>query len=124
SSLRAVTHKPTTSISKSSHLRVVIAGRAPAFSATIFSASVSATDVLGSSDVIVAANESNAEQLGVARLDRVALFFHRRGVILHGLDILERLAPRLLLILRVNRTQAANIDDELLGVAAKAERLK
>src|SRR5258706_7708886 len=113
-----------TSISKSSHLRVVAAGRLPAFSATIFSASVSATEVFGSWDDIIAVDGSNAEDLGVTRLDRVAFFFHGCGVILHGLDILERLAPRLLLGLRMHRTQTADVDDQLLGVAAKAERLK
>src|SRR6266852_5278784 len=102
---------------------MVAAGRVPTFSATIFCASVSATEIFGSSDVMMTA-ESNAEEFGVARLDRVALFFHRGGVILHGLDVLERRAPRLLLGLRMRRAQAADIDDELLGVAAEAERLK
>src|SRR5258708_24153802 len=117
-------HKPTTSISKSSHLRVVAAGRAPAFSATIFCASVSATEIFGSSDVMITADGSNAEKLGVTRLDRVALFFHRGGVVLHGLDVLKGRAPRLLLGLRMHRAQAPDIDAELLRIAAEAERMQ
>src|ERR1700712_1164401 len=103
---------------------MVVAGRVPGFSATIFSARVSATEVLGSSEVIVVAGCSNAEYFGVARLDRIALFFHRGRIILHGLDVLERPPPGLLLGLRMHRPQATNIDDQLLGVPAKAERLK
>src|SRR3981189_1532438 len=110
-------------MSTSSHLRVVAAGRPPAFSATIFSASVSATEIFGSSDVIVGFGGSNVEQLGIVRLDGVALFFNRGGIILHGLDVLERLASSLFLGLRMHRAQAADIDDELLGVPAEAERL-
>src|SRR4030081_1141170 len=103
---------------------MVVAGRGPGFSAPIFAARVSATEVLGNSDVIVAAGHSNVEYFGVARLDRIALFFHRNRIILHGLDVLERPAPGLLLGLRMHRPQAADVDDQLLGVPAKAERLK
>src|ERR1700676_128477 len=117
-------HSPTTSISRSSHLRLVAAGRAPGFSAAIFSARVSATEVFGNCAVMMPAGGSNAEDFCVARLDRVALSFHRGRVVLHGLDILERPPPRLLHGLRMHRAQTAGIDRELLGVAAKAERLK
>src|ERR1035438_3831757 len=96
----------------------------PGFSATIFSASVSATEVFGSWDVMIRFSASNVEQFGVMRLDRVALFFHRGRVVLHGLDVLERSAPRLFLGLRMHRAQAADIDDELLGITAEAERLE
>src|SRR5258708_37457453 len=100
-------HRPTTSISKSSHLRLVAAGSLPASSATILSASVSATEVFGNSDVIVARLPagSNAEDFAVACLDRVALFFHSNRVILHGLDVLEALSARLLLGPRARRGQ-------------------
>src|SRR5580692_4897639 len=67
---------------------------------------------------------SDAEDSCIARLDAVALLFHRDRVVLHGLDVLERHAPGLLLGLRMHRAQAADIDDELLGLAAEAERLK
>src|SRR5205807_5425239 len=86
-------------------------------------ASSSATDIFGSRDVIAGA-ASNAEQLGIARLDRVALFFHGDRIVLHGLDILERLAAGLLLGLWMHRAQAADIDDELLCLSAEAERLE
>src|SRR4051812_23527160 len=102
---------------------MVTAGTAPGFSATILPASVSATEIFGSADVIIA-GVSNAEDLGIARLDRVAFFFHGGRVVLHGLDLLEWLATRLLLGLRMRRAQATDIDNELLGVAAEAERLK
>src|ERR1700694_4738951 len=113
-----------TSISRSSHLRLVSAGRVSALSATILCASVSATEIFGSWDVIIAVGGSNAEDFCIAYLDRVALFFNCGGVILHGLDVLEGRASRLLLGLRMHRAQAADIDDELLGVPAEAERLK
>jgi hypothetical protein len=64
------------------------------------------------------------EQLAVARLDRLALSFHRGGGVLHGLDVLQRFAPRLLRGLRMHRAQATDVDDELLGLPAEAERLK
>src|SRR5580692_1332747 len=67
---------------------------------------------------------SDAEDSCIARLDAVALLFHRDRVVLHGLDVLERHAPGLLLGLRMHRAQAADIDDELLGLRAEAERLK
>src|SRR4051794_3738582 len=68
--------------------------------------------------------ESDAEDFCIARLDRVALFFDCRGVVLHGLDVLERLAPGFLLGLRMRGPQAADVDNQLLGLAAEAERLK
>src|SRR3954468_23776414 len=68
--------------------------------------------------------KSNVEQLGIMRLDRIALFFHRRRVVFHGLDILEWLASRLLPGVRMHRAQAADVDDELLCVTAEAERLE
>src|SRR3954464_8162076 len=69
-------------------------------------------------------SRSNAEDFCVARLDGLAFLLYRRRVVLHGLDVLERLAPRLLARLRMHRAEAADIDDELLRLAAEAERLE
>src|SRR5882757_11513582 len=68
--------------------------------------------------------QSYVEYLGVTRLDGLALFFDRGGVIFHGLDILQRLAAGLVLRIGVHRAQASDIDDELLRLATEAERLK
>src|ERR1700748_1901543 len=101
------------SISRSWHLRVVLADSMPGLTATIFSASASATDISGwPSSVIIEA--SDVEDPGVARLDRLAVLFDRSGVILHGFDVLERFAAGLVLRLRMHRTQPTDIDDELL----------
>src|SRR6202012_3319977 len=67
---------------------------------------------------------SDAEDAGGARLDGAALLLHGRGIVLQALDVLERRPALLFLGLRVQRTQSADIDDELLGLAAEAERLK
>src|SRR5262249_42118605 len=99
-----------------------MSGSALAPSATIFSASVSATEIFGSSAFMIPA--SNVEDLAVARLDLLALLLNRRGVVLHGLDVLERLAAGLVLRVRVHRAQAADINDQLLGLAAERERLE
>src|SRR3984957_15444022 len=112
------------SISRSSHLRSVSAGSTPGFSAAIFPASVSATAVFGSSEVIKGALRSDAEDTGVALPDGTPLLLHRRGIILQGLDVLERGPAGLLFGLRMQRTQSADVDDELLGFAAETERLK
>src|SRR5665213_3903188 len=68
--------------------------------------------------------ESDVEDLAVAGLDGVALPFHSGSIVFHGLDLLEWLAPRLLLRLRMHRAQPAGIDDQLLRIAAEAERLE
>ena len=56
------------------------------FRATIFSASASATEVF--QQAVQRSFRSDPEDLGVARLDRIALFLNRRCVVLHSLDIL------------------------------------
>src|SRR5215831_19480034 len=69
-------------------------------------------------------DRSDVEDLRIARLDRLTLFFDRRRIVLHGLNLLERLAARLVLRVRMHGAQAADIDDELLRLAAEAEGLK
>src|SRR4051812_7012533 len=116
--------RPVTSISRSSHLRVVAAGRLPGLTATILRASASATEISGRpEDMAAGRRESDAEDLCIARLDRIALSFDRRGVVFHRLDVPERLAAWLLLRLGMRRAQAADVDDQLLRLAAEAERL-
>src|ERR1700754_1416917 len=79
---------------------------------------------LSRSSAIGGIRRSNVEDLAVAGFDRCALFFDGGRIVLHGLDILERRAPRLFFCLRMRRAQAAGIDDELLRIAAEAERLE
>src|SRR5215469_2660940 len=67
---------------------------------------------------------SDVEDLRIVRLDRLTLFFDSRRIVLHGLDLLERLAARLVLRVRMHGAQAADIDDELLRFAAEAEGLE
>src|SRR6202046_781033 len=114
------------SISRSSHLRAVSTGSTPGFSAAILWASVSATAMSGSSEVMNSAlsRRSDAENAGVALPDGTALLFHGRGIILQGLDVLERGPSRLLFGLRMQRAQSADVDNELLGFAAETERLE
>src|ERR1700704_1750865 len=64
------------------------------------------------------------EQFAVARLDLLAHLFHRRGIVLHLLDLAERLAPRLLLDPGMQRTQTADIARKLLGLRRKTEALE
>src|ERR1700742_3137875 len=115
-----------TSIRRSSHLRVVSAGRTPGFSAAILLASVSATDVFGNSVMAAryAVQGSDVEETGVTGLDGRALLFHRRRIVLQGLDVLERNPVGFFLGLWVHRAQSTDIDDELLGFAAETERLE
>src|ERR1700689_258621 len=114
------------SISRASHLGSVPAGNTPGFSAAIFPASVSATAMSGSSDVmnLALSVRSDAEDAGVALPDGTALLLHGRGIILQGLDVLQRSPALLFLGLRMQRTQSADVDNELLGFAAETERLK
>src|SRR5262245_59796286 len=100
-------HRPTTSISRSSHLRVVAAGKAPGLTAAIFSARVSATEVFGNPGDIA----SDAEDLRVPRLDGFAFLLRRRRVVLQGLDVFQRRATSLLDGLRMHRAEAADVDD-------------
>src|SRR3954468_20023211 len=58
---------------------------------------------------------SDAEDLAVARLDVLRAFLDARRIVLHHLDVLEGLAPRLLLGARMDRAQRADVDDELLA---------
>src|SRR4051812_11715967 len=67
---------------------------------------------------------SHSEQLAVARLDLLAHLFHRRRIVLHLLDLAERLAPGLLLDPGMQRTQAADIDRQLLRLGREAEALE
>src|SRR5438552_996040 len=114
----AAPQSPTRSISGSSHFRVDVAGSDPGCRATIFCASVSATEICGR------LIRSDAEQFCLARLDRLAFLLDRRGVVLHGLDVLQRRAPGLFLRLRMHRTQTPDIDDDLLCLTAQAEGLE
>src|SRR5262245_66058892 len=76
------------------------------------------------SNAAVAGLPSHSEQLAVARLDLLAHLFHRRGIVLHLLDLGERLAPRLLFDLRMQRAQSADVDDQLLRLGREAEALE
>src|SRR5262245_24889738 len=76
------------------------------------------------SNAAVAGLPSHPEQLAVARLDLLAHLLHRCGIVLHLLDLGEWLASGLLLDLRMQRTQAADIDDELLRFGREAEALE
>src|SRR5207244_11751734 len=67
---------------------------------------------------------SDTEQFCVPRLDRLALFLHSGSIVLHGLDLGERLAAGLVPGLRMHRAQAADIDNELLHLLAQAEGLE
>src|SRR6185436_11097140 len=64
---------------------------------------------------------SHPKQLGVVRLDLLAHLLDRGRIVLHLLDLTERLAAGLLLDARMHRAQAADIDDELLGLRREAE---
>src|SRR6478736_7951760 len=64
---------------------------------------------------------SNPENLRVACLNLLAHPFDRHSILLHDLDLAERLAAGLLLGLQVLRTHAAMIDDELLRFRGEAE---
>src|SRR5947199_2536750 len=66
----------------------------------------------------------DSEQPAIARFDLLAHLLHCGGIVLHLLDLAERLAARLLLDLRMQRAQSANIDDELLRLGREAEALK
>src|SRR5262245_6565996 len=65
--------------------------------------------------VMLLLGRSHLEQLAVARLDFSALFFDGRRILLHGFDLLEGLAAGMLLGLWMQRTQPADVDDELLA---------
>src|SRR3981081_301880 len=67
---------------------------------------------------------SHPEQLAVARVDLLARRLDAGGVLLHGLDIAERLAAGLLLHLAVHGAHSAEIDDELLAFRGKAIALE
>src|SRR5215831_9595442 len=67
---------------------------------------------------------SHAEDLHVVRLDLLAQLLDRGGVLAHGLDLLHRLAARLLLGERVHGAQAALVDDELLAFGREAVGLE
>src|SRR6266508_3375401 len=67
---------------------------------------------------------SNSEQFAVTRLDLFAHLLHRSRIVLHFLDLAERLASGLLLGLRMQRTQACEIDRELLRFRREAEALE
>src|SRR5690348_16682949 len=63
---------------------------------------------------------SNVEDLDVMLLDLVAHLLDRGGIVLHHLDIFKRRTAGLFLGVRVHRTQAADIDDELLALGREA----
>src|SRR5262249_44077234 len=62
---------------------------------------------------------SHPEQLAVARLDLLARPFDADGVLLHGLDVAERLAPGFALDQGMHRPQRAEIDDQLRAFGRK-----
>src|SRR5713101_8420962 len=64
------------------------------------------------------------EQLAVARLDLFAHLVDAGSVLLHGLDLVERLAAGLLLGRRMHRAQSAEIDDQLLAFRREAVALE
>src|SRR6476620_5438303 len=67
---------------------------------------------------------SHTEDLRIARFHLVAGLLHGAGVILHHLDVLERHAARLVLLVRMERACAADIDDQLLRLKREAEALE
>src|SRR5260221_4178859 len=67
---------------------------------------------------------SRTEELCVPCLDLLAHPLDRRRVLLHGHYLAERLAPRLFLDLRMERTQAAEIGHQLLAFGGEAEALE
>src|SRR5882672_1205427 len=67
---------------------------------------------------------SDAEQLCVARLDRLGVSLDAGRVVLHLLDLGERRAARLLLGERMDRAQPAGVDDELLALGREAIALE
>src|SRR5262245_62501565 len=60
----------------------------------------------------------------VTCLDISARLFHRRGIVLHLLDLAKRLSTGLVLGLRMQRTQSSEIDRELLRLRREAEALE
>src|SRR5262249_19807231 len=64
------------------------------------------------------------EQLAVTRLDLLALLLDRGGVLAHGLEAAERFPPVGFLDLRMERSQLADIDDELLAFGREAVALE
>src|SRR5262249_16388128 len=67
---------------------------------------------------------SHPEQPAVARLDLFAHALDAGGILLHGFDLAQGLAPGLLLHLRMHRTHAAEIDDHLLALGREAIALE
>src|SRR6185437_13560470 len=112
--------------------RMVEGGRTPGLRTAIFCANVSATEVSGSSTVMIArrsrmafeSKDLDAEDPGVTRLDCTGLLLHRHRIVLQRLDVLERRPARLFFCLRMCRAQTADVDDELLGFAAEAVGLE
>src|ERR1700754_3714487 len=67
---------------------------------------------------------SNSENLAVARIDVLRVLLDAGRIVLHHLDVLERLAARLFLGVGVHRAKRADIDDELLAFGGEAEALE
>src|SRR6202521_5871678 len=59
---------------------------------------------------------SHVKVSGVQRLDLLALRLDGDRIVLHHLDLAQRLSPRLVLDQRMDRAQAADVDHELLGL--------
>src|SRR3979411_2661740 len=64
------------------------------------------------------------ENLRVARLDVFAHAFDRGRIVLHDLDVAERLAAGLLPGGGMHRAQAARVDDQLLALGGETEALE
>src|ERR1700742_5214884 len=64
------------------------------------------------------------KNLDVVRLDLLALLLDRSGVLLHHLDLGERLEAGLLLGERMPRAQAALVDDQLLALRRESVGLE
>src|SRR5713101_1315414 len=60
------------------------------------------------------ASASDMEDLGVARLDLIALGFDRDRIVFHHLDVAQRLAAGLVLDRGMRRAQPAYVRDQLL----------
>ena len=66
----------------------------------------------------------HSENLRVVRLDVFAHAFDRGRIVLHDLDVVERLAAGFLPGGGMHRAQAARVDDELLALGGETEALE
>src|SRR5829696_74018 len=69
-------------------------------------------------------SQSHAKQLAVARLNRLAVLLDRGGILFHGFDLVEWLAPVGFLGLRMQGSHLADIYDQLLALLCEAVALE